>query len=56
MSDEDEVDKDKELKEYESSSKSDSASEELVGSTETSEFPKDTELELDSQILSVRKC
>ena len=39
---------DEELKEDESSSESDSDSKELVGSTETLDLPKDTELELDS--------
>ena len=56
MSDEDEVDSDEELKEYESSSESDSDSEDLAGSAERSDFRKDTELELDSQRLSARKC
>ena len=56
VSDKDEVDRDEESKEYESSSESDSDSEDLVGSAETSDFRKDTELELDSQRLSARKC
>lgn len=43
MSDEDEVES-----EGESSSESDSDSEELMGSAETSDFPKDTELALDN--------
>ena len=42
VSDEDEVDSDEELKEYKSSSESDSDSEELVGSAETSDFRKDS--------------
>ena len=56
VSDEDEVDSDEELKEDQSSSEPNLDSEELVGSAETSHFPKDTELELDSQRLSARKC
>ena len=49
VSDEDEVDSDEELKEYESYSESDSDPEELVGSAEKLNFTKDTELDLDSQ-------
>ena len=56
LSDEDEVDTYEELKVYESFSESNSDSEESVCSAETSDFRKDTELELDSQRLSARKC
>ena len=49
MSDEDdEMGSNKELKKDESSSEFDSDSEEFVGSAETSDFPNDTGLELDS--------
>ena len=56
VSDEDKVDSDKKLKEDESSSETEPDSKELVGSAEMSHFPKDTELELDRQRLSARKC
>lgn len=48
MSDEDEMESDKESKDDKSSSESDLDSEELMGSTGMSDSPKDTELELDS--------
>jgi len=48
VSDEDEMESDKESKDDKSSSESDSDSEELMGSAGMSDSPKDTELELDS--------